>query len=146
MRYNCIRREYAPLWRFGVTQTNDDGKLFLHIGVEADNGEYIKGNVGSTIPGGTWAVFPVKGKLQYSPDDCNQHIYREMMNSVINRRRLHDRDLMQPLDKTFARAEVEWLDKSGYERAGNYEMMVYPLGDTESDDYCCEAWIPVRKK
>ena len=54
--------------------------------------------------------------------------------------------LQQPLDKIFARAEVEWMDKSGYERAGNYEMMVYPLGDTESDDYYCEAWIPVRKK
>jgi predicted transcriptional regulator YdeE len=100
-----------------------------------------------SVPGGTWAVFTVKGKLQYSPDDLNQHIYREMMNSVINRRRGEKgSELMQPIDKIFARAEVEWMDQSGYERAGNYEMMVYPLGDTESDDYYCEAWIPVRKK
>lgn len=136
----------APLWRVGMTQTTDDGKLLLTIGAEADDGEYDE-NIAPSVPGGTWAVFTVKGKLQYSPDDLNQYVFREMYNSVISRRGYgKGSELMQPIDKIFARADVEWMDKSGYERAGNYEMMVYPLGDTESDDYYCEAWIPVRKK
>ena len=136
----------APLWRFGITRTTDDGEVLV-IGVEADDSERCDRIQWPSIPGGTWAVFTVKGKLQYSPDDWNQHIYREIWNSVISRRKCEkDSALLQPIDKIFARAEVEWMDKSGYERAGNYEMMVYPLGDTESDDYCCEAWIPVRKK
>ncbi|MHB1154603.1 MAG: AraC family transcriptional regulator [Eubacteriales bacterium] len=136
----------APLWRFGVTQTTEDGKLVLAVGVEADNGEYHESGTWN-VPGGTWAVFTVKGKLQYLPDDLNQHIYRELHNSIVNRRGYgKGSETMQPIDKIFARAEVEWMDESGYERAGNYEMMVYPLGDTESDDYYCEAWIPVRKK
>jgi len=136
----------APLWRFGITRPTDNGEVLV-IGVEADDSEEHNMIKWPSIPGGTWAVFTVKGKLQYKPDEWNQHIYREIWNSVISRRRGEkDSELLQPIDKTFARAEVEWMDKSGYERAGNYEMMVYPLGDTESDDYYCEAWIPVRKK
>jgi hypothetical protein len=93
-------------------------------------------------------VFTVKGNLQRNPDELSQQMFNEVYSSAVNRREL-EKDvelLQQPIDKIFARAEVEWMDKSGYERAGNYEMMVYPLGDTESDDYYCEAWIPVRKK
>jgi AraC-type DNA-binding domain-containing proteins len=136
----------APLWRAGITQTTDDGKLVLFVGVEADDGNYDD-SWSWNVPGGTWAVFMVKGKLQYHPDDLNQHIYKEIYNSIVNRRGYgKGSELLQPIDKTFARAEVEWMDQSGYERAGDYEMMVYPLGDTESDDYYCEAWIPVRKK
>jgi len=91
-------------------------------------------------------VFTAKGKLHYNSNEPNQ-VFIEVLQSGRNRHRWKKGgELVQPLDKTFARAEVEWMDQSGYERAGNYEMMVYPFGDTESDDYCCEAWIPVRKK
>jgi len=137
----------APLWRVGLTQTLDNGTLQISVGAEADDGEYHK-NITWNVPGGTWAVFPAKGKLFHYPDESNQQVFMEVLKSA---RKIRDpeRDaesLQQPIDKIFARAEVEWMDQSGYERAGNYEMMVYPFGDTESDDYCCEAWIPVRKK
>ena len=138
----------APLWRVGLTQTLDNGLLHVAVGAEADDGEYDKAITWS-VPGGTWAVFTAKGKLQYNnPDELSRQMFNEIYSSLINRREL-ERDvesLQQPIDKVFARAEVEWLDQNGYERAGNYEMIVYPPGDTDSDDYYCEAWIPVRKK
>ena len=135
----------APLWRVGLTRNEDDGKLIFTIGVEDDGGENPYGTL--NVPGGTWAVFTAKGKLQLNLGD-NRDIVAEMFNSSLNRRVLKKdaESLQTPIDKIFARAEVEWMDQNGYERAGNYEMMVYPLGDTESDDYYCEAWIPVRKK
>jgi len=137
----------APLWRVGLTQTLDDGQLQVSVGAEADDGEYDE-KLSKDVPGGMWAVFTAKGKLQYKPDELSQQMFNAVYSSAINRREL-ERDvesLKQPIDEIFARAEVEWMDQSGYERAGNYEMMVYPFGDTESDDYICEAWIPVRKK
>jgi len=136
----------APLWRVGLTQTRDDGNLYIAVGAEADDGEYDDKLLSWDVPGGTWAVFTAKGKLHYNSNEPNQ-VFIEVLQSGRNRHRWKKGgELVQPLDKTFARAEVEWMDQSGYERAGNYEMMVYPFGDTESDDYCCEAWIPVRKK
>lgn len=33
----------------------------------------------------------------------------------------------------------------GYKRAADYEIEVYPPGDTNSDDYTCEIWIPITK-
>ena len=136
----------APLWRVGLTQTTDDARSLLAVGAEADDGDYPE-NMTWNIPGGTWAVFTVKGKLQDCTFDSPLSLFIEVQKSVINRRGYgKSSETMQPIDKIFARSEVEWMDGSGYERAGNYEMMVYPLGDTESDDYYCEAWIPVRKK
>jgi len=136
----------APLWRVGLTQTLDDGRLSIAIGAEADDGEYDK-TVSWDVPSGTWAVFAVKGKLYYNPEETTQQVFNEVCNSARSRRGPEKGgEFWQPIDEVFARAEVEWIDQNGYERAGNYEMMVYPLGDTESDDYHCEAWIPVRKK
>ncbi len=41
---------------------------------------------------------------------------------------------------------AEWLPSSGYEIESDYEIEVYGPGDTHSDGYLCELWIPVHKK
>ena len=42
---------------------------------------------------------------------------------------------------------MEWIERiaGGYKRAADYEIEVYPKGDSNSEDYTCEIWIPVIK-
>ena len=36
--------------------------------------------------------------------------------------------------------------REGYEKAMEYEIQVYGPGNSQSEDYACELWIPVKKK
>lgn len=48
---------------------------------------------------------------------------------------------------------MEWIDRitatidyiESHLNAADYEIEVYPPGDTSSDDYICEIWIPITK-
>ncbi|MFC3924751.1 GyrI-like domain-containing protein [Clostridium punense] len=46
----------------------------------------------------------------------------------------------------WTRITTEWITSSGYERSTKYEIEVYPPGNTDSDDYICEIWVPVNRK
>jgi AraC family transcriptional regulator len=81
----------------------------------ADRSGLPEGCVDVTAPAGTWAIFEAIGAL---PDG---------------------------LQKTITRIYGEWFPESGYGHAGGPELEVYPPGDTTSDDYRCEMWIPVVK-
>jgi AraC family transcriptional regulator len=50
------------------------------------------------------------------------------------------------IQKVWERIFQEWLPATGYEHADAPELEVYPLGNTTSEDYRCEVWIPVVKK
>jgi AraC family transcriptional regulator len=49
------------------------------------------------------------------------------------------------IQRTFSEIYGGWFVTSGYEHADGPELEVYPPGDTTSDDYRCEIWIPVVK-
>lgn len=104
----------APMWQMGFTQTLENGDILMAIGAEAMG---ITERQQFTIPANKWAVFTVKGSLQGS-----EH----------------------PIDAMWTKISAEWFPTSGYRRAANYEVEVYPPGDSASEDYICEIWIPVR--
>lgn len=117
-----IAKEYklyrSPLWQMGVTHTLDNGETVIAIGAESDGKNYPD-LATLTIPKSTWAVFTAKGKLAQ-----DEH----------------------PLDALMTRIVSEWLPTSGYEKSMNYEIQVYGPGNTKSDDYTCDIWIPVKRK
>jgi AraC family transcriptional regulator len=51
-----------------------------------------------------------------------------------------------PIDAVWTRITTEWLPSSGYVRSANYEIEVYPPGNTNEDNYTCEIWVPVNKQ
>ena len=68
------------------------------------------------IPAATWVVFSGKGKVY------------------------------EGLDALFTKIFTEWLPSSGYEQAMSYSVEIYPPGNSQSNDYAFEIWIPVKKK
>jgi len=69
-----------------------------------------------TIPASTWAVFTSPGPVPTGVQHAISRIYQE------------------------------WFPCTDYEHSGGPEMEVYPLGDINADDYCCEIWVPIKKK
>jgi len=68
------------------------------------------------IPAHTWAIFPCHGAMPKALQDVNTKIWNE------------------------------WLPNCReYEIAGDYNIEMYSNGNTDSDDYYSEIWIPVRK-
>ena len=108
----------APFWQMGVTHTLENGDILECIGAEAA-GENYPELEHFEIPASTWAVFTAKGSLN---------------NKV------------HPIDVLTTRIFSEWFPSSGYEKSMDYEIQVYGPGDTSSEDYTCELWIPVKKK
>lgn len=102
-----------PLWQMGFTQTLENGDVLIAIGAET-RGESERDRF--AIPSSKWAVFTVRGSLQGA-----EH----------------------PIDAMWTRITSEWFPTSGYKRAAAYEIEVYPPGDTASEDYTCEIWVPV---
>ncbi|MEG1254260.1 MAG: GyrI-like domain-containing protein [Clostridium sp.] len=107
-----------PMWQMGFTKTLDDGETLLAIGAEADT-NVLTDLQTYTIPANKWAIFTVRGSL--SGKD-------------------------HPIDAMWTRITTEWFPTCGYKRAADYEIEVYPPGDTNSDDYTCEIWIPITKE
>jgi len=119
-----IRDKYRlyrpPLWQVGVAHSFEDGSLDMLIGAETKDGEEYPECDLFEIPAATWAIFPGKGKVY------------------------------EAFGALYTRIFSEWLPSSGYEQAMQYTVEIYPPGDppgnTQSDDYPFEIWIPVRKK
>lgn len=109
---------HAPFYQMGVVHTDDNGNIVEAIGAEA--GDSIHPDLTPfEIPASIWAVFSIKGTL-------NQNVH--------------------PLEKLTAKIFTEWLPSSGYEKSMEYEIQTYGPGNTQSDDYVSEIWIPIRKK
>jgi len=68
------------------------------------------------IPAYTWAVFTCKGAMP----TAIQNAWREIM--------------------------TEYFPTSAYMPTGEIEIEAYPDGDTDSEEYISEIWIPVEKK
>ena len=108
---------HAPMWQMGFTETLENGETLLAIGAEADT-NVVTDLQTYTIPANKWAVFTVRGSLS-----GKEH----------------------PIDAMWTRITTEWFPTCGYKRVADYEIEVYPPGDTSSDDYTCEIWIPITK-
>ncbi len=117
-----IRDKYKlyrePFWQMGVTHTDENGDIVEAIGAEDAGGDYPE-LTSFEIPASTWVVFTATGNLKQK---------------------------VHPLDVLTTQIFSEWLPASGYEKSMDYEIQVYGPGNTQSDDYTCEVWIPVRKK
>lgn len=50
------------------------------------------------------------------------------------------------IQKVWHQIFAEWFPATGYEHAMAPELEVYPPGDSSSEDYYCEIWIPIVKK
>lgn len=105
-------------YQIGVTQTLDNGETVVAIGAE-DDGKVYDGLETFIVPASTWAVFTAKGTLNQ-----NEH----------------------PIDVLMTRIVSEWLPSSGYVKSMNYEIEVYGPGNTQSDEYTCDIWIPAKRK
>ena len=68
------------------------------------------------VPATTWAIFECIGPMP--------NAIQELQKRII----------------------TEWLPTSGYEYADAPDIEVYPEGDTSSQNYKCEVWLPITKK
>lgn len=100
----------------GAARGCDDGSIDMSIGAEVKVGDEYPELDLFEIPAATWAVFSGKGKVY--------------------------RSLAELMTKIFG----EWLPSSGYEQSLQYTIEIYPPGNSQSDDYAWEIWIPVKKK
>lgn len=114
-RYKLYR---PPYYQVGVTHTLDNGETVLAIGAEARPDESYPDLTGYRVPAATWAVFEAKGTLSQD---------------------------VHPIDAVMTRIVAEWFPSSGYERSMNYDLQIYGPGNTQSQDYVCEVWIPVKR-
>ena len=97
----------------------NDGKNFNYIiaGVYDPAAELPENSVTRDFPAATWAVFPCKGAMPKALQDLNTRIFSE------------------------------WLPNcKDYEVAMECTVEMYSMGDTNSEDYYSEIWIPVKKK
>lgn len=106
----------APLWQVGVAHGFEDGNIDMSIGAEVKEGEEYSELDLFEIPAATWAVFSGKGKVYGA--------LAELMTKIFG----------------------EWLPSSGYEQSLQYTIEIYPPGNSQSNDYAWEIWIPVKKK
>jgi len=116
-----IRDKYKlykpPLWQIGVGQALENGNSLLFIGAEDAGGDYPE-FTRFEIPAATWAMFTGKGNFHKDP---------------------------HPVGVLFTKIFSEWLPSSGYEQSMQYTIEIYGPGNTQSDDYIFEIWIPVKK-
>lgn len=95
---------------------SESGGFEYMIAAESETASAPEGFKKTTIPAATWAVFTSVGPIPGA------------------------------IQKLFGRIFQEWFPSAGYEHANAPELEVYPPGDTQSEDYRCEVWIPVVKK
>jgi AraC family transcriptional regulator len=91
-------------------------EFFYLVGVENTKGAVPEGMTEKAIPALTWAVFEAVGAMP------------EAIQNLVNR------------------IYSEWFPATGYERAREIDMEVYPPGDSSTVDYRSEVWVPVVKK
>jgi len=68
-----------------------------------------------TVPASTWGKFKSRGPIRPN--------FQEMMRKIF----------------------AEWLPSSEWEISGSAEVEFYPEGNTESEDYWCEFWLPLKR-
>jgi AraC family transcriptional regulator len=107
-----------PFYQVEVTQTLANGETILGIGAESDGKSYPD-LATIKVPASTWAVFTARGTLHQDT---------------------------HPIEALMTRILAEWFPSSGYVKSMNYELEVYGPGNTQSDDYTCEMWIPVKRQ
>jgi AraC family transcriptional regulator len=94
-----------------------NGEIFKYaIAVENDAAASHSGFESIAIPAATWAVFTSIGPMPGAIQEVWNRIYQE------------------------------WFPATGYEQAQAPDFELYPPGDTMSEDYRCEVWIPIVKK
>lgn len=93
----------------------DKGDYTYMIGTETDQTVPDENFTLRTIPASTWAIFTCVGPVPGA------------------------------LQTMFRRIFQEWFPATGYEHSGAPELEVYPPGDTGSEDYRSEIWIPIVK-
>jgi AraC family transcriptional regulator len=104
---------------FGICfDDSGDSKTFSYM--IADNYDQEKaipdGFNTKEIPASTWAIFPCRGAMPKALQDVNTKIWNE------------------------------WLPNCReYEIAGNFNIEMYSDGNTSSEDYYSEIWIPINK-
>jgi len=76
----------------------------------------LENSIEITIPASNWAVFECKGPLP------------------------------EAIQKVWKKIYSEWFPATNYEHAGTAELEIYLGGDTSSEDYICEIWIPLKEK
>jgi len=117
-----IRDKYGlyrePFWQVGMDVVTESGETIVHIGAEAREGEEYAELTRFTIPAQTWAVFTCRGTL-------NQNVH--------------------PVTQTMTRVLSEWLPSSGFSLIKGVSLETYGPGDTQTDDYICELWLPVSR-
>lgn len=86
------------------------------IAVETDTAAHNGDGETIRIPAATWAVFTSVGPMPGAIQEVWSRIYQE------------------------------WFPNTGYEQAPLPDFELYPPGDTTSEDYRCEVWIPIVKK
>ncbi|MCM3292651.1 AraC family transcriptional regulator [Paenibacillus sp. MER 180] len=93
------------------------GEVFNYaIAVETDRTESEDGFEFIQVPAATWAVFTSIGPMPGAIQEVWNRIYQE------------------------------WFPATDYEQAEIPDFELYPPGDTTSEEYRCEVWIPVIKK
>ncbi|SMC89693.1 AraC family transcriptional regulator [Sporomusa malonica] len=103
---------------FGIClDMNHEQEEFTYmIAVEGGSHQFDAEFVTKEIPASNWAVFTCVGAIPAA------------------------------IQQTWNRIYQEWFPATGYEHAGTAELEVYPPGDSGSDEYRCEVWIPILKK
>jgi AraC family transcriptional regulator len=86
------------------------------IGVEKPDKAVPAGFDVIHIPAATWAVFESIGPMPKAIQDVTKQIFEE------------------------------WFPSTGYEHDAKPELEVYLSGDTSSQDYRCQVWMPIIKK
>lgn len=107
--------------KYGICMDNEDDNCKTFDYLIADDykpeTEIPVGCVTKTISANTWAIFPCYGAMPKALQEVNSKIFSE------------------------------WLpNQKDYKIAGNYNIEMYSDGNTKSDDYYSEIWVPVEKK
>lgn len=103
----------------GICKQEKKGSQEFRYGIGCECSENAKVPTGFEklkIPAYTWAVFKCVGP---------------MPNTIQN---------------TWKRIYSEWLPQSEYELISDYDIELYTDGNTQSETYVSEIWIPVKKK
>jgi AraC family transcriptional regulator len=90
-----------------------NGKDFDYYIACATDRKAPENTVEYVVPAATWAIFECVGPMP--------HAIQELQKRIV----------------------TEWLPTSGYEYADAPDIEVYPEGDTRSQNYKCEVWLPV---
>lgn len=102
---------------FGICYGSGDDIFDYSVAVLCDENTAVPDGYKKTlIPARTWAVFECVGAMP------------------------------QAIQQAWQAATTQFFPKSDYRPTGEFDIEVYPDGDTDSDDYKSEIWISVQKK